>query len=63
MSEVCWSNKISFFSLLIFLPKSKAVFVKGVCGIEPKGKNPISTSLLMINIWTFKYNGWLLISI
>ena len=30
LSEVCRSNKISFFSLLIFLLKSKTVFVKGV---------------------------------
>ena len=54
LSEVCRSIKTSFFSLLIFLLKSKAVFVKGVStmlwqqwvsGIEPKGKNQISTPL------------------
>ena len=55
LSEVCRSIKTSFFSLLIFLLKSKAVFVKGVStmlwqqwvsGIKPKGKNQISTPLV-----------------
>ena len=66
LSEVCRSIKTSFFSLLIFLLKSKAVFVKGVStmlwqqwvsGIEPKGKNQISTPLVRNQYQSFTILG------